>query len=359
MTVGYFAPMPPARTGVADYAEALFHALQRHGSLELAPRRASVNLYHLGNNHLHAAIYRRALSEPGIVVLHDAVLHHFLLGQLARSEYITEFVYNYGEWSRDLAAELWDRRASSASDERYFSHPMLRRICETARAVVVHNPAAARMVQQHAPSTDVVEIPHLHFAVREHSAADVLDARKSLAVPSREPLCGLFGHLRQSKRVRTVVEACGEAGVKLLIAGECTAELAKALEPLFSSSHVIRRGFSNVTQFNLLHHAVDICANLRYPSAGETSGISVRLMAAGKPVILTHSEENSRYPETSCIRVQAGLPERAHLTDLLRWLKRFPSDAAAVGLRARDHILAQHAPDRVAGLYWGLLRAFS
>jgi hypothetical protein len=56
MTVGFYSPMPPARSGIADYAASLLAGLRAHGSVELAPRRCDVALYHLGNNALHAGI---------------------------------------------------------------------------------------------------------------------------------------------------------------------------------------------------------------------------------------------------------------------------------------------------------------
>ncbi|MCS7316202.1 MAG: hypothetical protein NZ554_12070, partial [Bryobacteraceae bacterium] len=159
MKIGFFAPMPPAPTGVAHYGERLLGELRRFAEVELNARRADVFLYHLGNNQLHREIYRRALECPGVVVLHDAVLHHFFLGASERADYIEEFVYNYGEWSRGLAESFWAGRSRSAADPRYFRFPMLRRIAEVSRAVVVHNPAAARMVREHAPQARVVEIP--------------------------------------------------------------------------------------------------------------------------------------------------------------------------------------------------------
>ena len=122
--------MPPARTGVADYAASLLKALRKLGEVEAdAPRGSTeVNLYQVGNNQLHRDIYARALAEPGVVVLHDAVLQHFFLGSLTEQQYIDEFVYNYGEWTRDQAANLWRRRAASGADAEYFRYPMLRRI---------------------------------------------------------------------------------------------------------------------------------------------------------------------------------------------------------------------------------------
>ena len=62
MTVGFYSPLPPARTGVADYAATLLAELRRHACVELAPARSDVALYHLGNNALHAAIYRARKS---------------------------------------------------------------------------------------------------------------------------------------------------------------------------------------------------------------------------------------------------------------------------------------------------------
>ena len=154
MKVGFYSPLPPARTGVADYSAALLRALAPLGEVEVNARQADICLYHLGNNRLHAEIYQRALENPGVVVLHDAVLHHFLLGSLSEREYIAEFTYNYGAWSEDLARDLWRQRAGSAADPRYFRYPLLKRVAERSRAVIVHNPGAARMVAQHAPGAD-------------------------------------------------------------------------------------------------------------------------------------------------------------------------------------------------------------
>ena len=107
MNVGYFSPLPPAKTGVADYAEALLDALRMHGEVRIDDANADVALYHIGNNQLHGAIYDRALAHPGIVVLHDAVLQHFFLGRLKERRYVDEFIFNYGEWTRSLAEDLW------------------------------------------------------------------------------------------------------------------------------------------------------------------------------------------------------------------------------------------------------------
>src|ERR1041385_9111112 len=161
MRVGFFSPLPPAPTGVADYSAELLPLLRGFGTVEVAAEGSDVALYHIGNNNLHRDIYQRALIWPGVVVLHDAVLQHFFLGSLDRDQYMDEFAYNYGQPSRELAGQLWEQRARSGADARYFAYPMLKRIALAARAMIVHNPAAAARVSEHAPQTPVVEIPHL------------------------------------------------------------------------------------------------------------------------------------------------------------------------------------------------------
>ena len=81
---------PNGQSGVAHYAEILYKAI---------PSAMGVSVFHLGNNQLHLPIYQRLISQHDpkrVVILHDAVLHHFMLGALSRDAYIEEFVYNYG-----------------------------------------------------------------------------------------------------------------------------------------------------------------------------------------------------------------------------------------------------------------------
>ena len=362
MTVGFYSPLPPKPTGVADYAAALLDGLRRHGRVEVAPPACDVALYQLGNNGLHGEIYRRALEKPGVVVLHDAVLHHFLLGRLDEAGYVEEFVYNYGEWNRGLARELWRGRASSGTDRRYFDYPMLKRIALRARTVVVHNPAAAAVVRAHAPEAQVAEIPHL-FALPRHlpGGAEILRWRQGAGVEPGAFLFGVFGYLREPKRLVTVMEAFAEVHrtnprTALLVAGEfVSTDLERAVAPLLSAAGVVRRPHLEEREFWLAAGAVDACINLRYPAAGETSGIAIRLMGIGKPVMLTDSPECSRFPEDACLCISTGAAERESLCAHMLLLAGMPEVAAAIGERAAAYVRAHHGVEQVAAQYWRVL----
>lgn len=362
MIVGVFSPLPPARSGVADYSASLLRALAPLGSVKVNARDADIALYHLGNNRLHREIYHEAMARPGVIVLHDAVLHHFFLGYGNEEQYVAEFVYNYGEWSEQLARDLWRRRARSAADPEYFRYPMLRRVVECSLAVIVHNPRAAALVREHVPSADVYEIPHLFEIPRElPPESEVIRWRAAHGIASHALLAGVFGHLRESKRLHAVLRAFHRArrsaDMKLLIAGEFgSSDLARSLEPLIRGhSGIIGTGYLNERDFWLCASAVDACVNLRYPMAGETSGISMRLMGIGKPVIVSAGEETSRFPEAASLRVDSGETEEEMLAQYLVWLARHPDEARAIGHRAAEFIRAQHAPEQVARLYWDVL----
>jgi glycosyltransferase involved in cell wall biosynthesis len=360
LKVGFFSPLPPARTGVADYSAALLRALQKLGKVTVNAGDADIALYHIGNNQLHRDIYQRALDAPGVVVLHDAVLQHFFLGSLTEHDYVAEFIYNYGGWNEDLARELWLHRARSAADPQYFRFPMLRRIAERSLAVVVHNPRAAEMVREHTRDAVIREIPHLREPPPLIADFEVIRTRAELGLRPHTFLFGVFGHLRESKRLPTVLRAfervSGAADIALLVAGDfVSTDLARSLEPLLATAGILRIGHTKESDFWRYAAAVDACINLRYPAAGETSGIAIRLMGMGKPVIVTAACETSAFPESACLRVDSGVAEEGLLADYMVWLASFPDDARAIGRRASAHICEFHAVDRIARLYWQVL----
>jgi glycosyltransferase involved in cell wall biosynthesis len=361
LTAGFFAPLPPAPTGVADYAEALLRALREQGDVKVAAH-ADVDLYHVGNNQLHGAIYDQALAHPGVVVLHDAVLQHFFLGRFTAQQYVDEFIFNYGEWTRSLADDLWTHRARSAADPRYFAWPMLKRIATTARTVIVHNPSAAAIVTRHAPDVRAVEIPHLFVQPNTPSAVDTLRFRADLGLGPRTLLAGVFGHQRESKRLPVVLRALERAwkagaDARLLIAGSfASSDLERSLAGQLTDTRILRAGHLPEADFWRYAAAVDLCINLRYPTAAETSGIAIRLMGIGKPVAFSDGAEIARIPENACLRVETGPAEEEMLADYITWLARDREAAQEIGSRAAAHIAAHHAPETVAQRYWDVLK---
>src|SRR5213595_3577931 len=81
LRVAYFSPMPPERSGIADYSALLLPALRRRLDVGVVargrkrpPRGTDICLYHVGNNpEAHGWIVEALRRTPGVVVLHDFV----------------------------------------------------------------------------------------------------------------------------------------------------------------------------------------------------------------------------------------------------------------------------------------------
>jgi hypothetical protein len=145
--------------------------------------------------------------------------------------------------------------------------------------------------------------------------------------------------------------------VILLVAGQfASTDLERATLPLLRTPGIVRLPHLSDRDFWLAAAAVDACINLKYPAAGETSGIATRFMGIGKPVILTDSRETSRLPEDACIRIPAGAAEAESLYSHMSLLAAQPLLGPVIGARAAAHIAAEHSLAQVGECYWNVLR---
>jgi len=85
--VASYSPLPPERSGIADYSVLLLPALERLVAVDVVrrgrtrPVGADVALYHVGNDpQAHGWIVEALRRRPGVVVLHEFVLHHLVSG---------------------------------------------------------------------------------------------------------------------------------------------------------------------------------------------------------------------------------------------------------------------------------------
>ena len=182
-----FSPLPPSPSGIAAYAEELLPALARHlrpvvvvaRDADIVPPPAGVaevlserryrarpalhalpHLFQLGNSLDHQHVYRAALRIPGIVVLHDLVLHHLVealtLGRGSWAAYEAAVAYSHGAAGRRLARL---RRLGLFSPAQRFLMPLHRQVLDRARGVIVHSRFAAARLQAPA-DLPVRVVPH-------------------------------------------------------------------------------------------------------------------------------------------------------------------------------------------------------
>src|SRR5476649_15609 len=173
MRVAFFSPLPPARSGIADYSEALLQSLKPLLDLEVFsgagqsfdpksfdPKPFDIALYHVGNIAWHGFVYETALRHPGVVVMHESNLHHLMADLTIKrgdwDQYVRECEYNGGAAAREFALRV--RKLEVGPD--YEGVPMTRRLLESARGVVVHSRFMEAQVRAAGFTGPVAVIPH-------------------------------------------------------------------------------------------------------------------------------------------------------------------------------------------------------
>src|SRR5436305_14206887 len=199
MRVAYFSPLPPARSGIDDYSEALIESLRPLVELEVFsgphqtydPARFDTALYHVGNNGYHGFVYETALRHPGVVVMHESNLHHLIADLTIKrgnwDGYIEECAYNGGSDARAFAERV--RKLEVGPD--YEGLPMTRRLLEKARGVIVHSRFMEAEMRAAGFTGPIAAIPHGAWI----PVADRNGYRHKLGLDELTPLVGVFGFL--------------------------------------------------------------------------------------------------------------------------------------------------------------------
>jgi hypothetical protein len=149
------SPLPPSKSGIADYSAALLRHLQELSEVAAFPDPAGfdptsfdIAIYQIGNNPHHAHAYELALKHPGVVVLHEANLHHLVADLTIRrgdwDGYLREAEYEGGAKALERARRV---RALAVGPD-YDGLPMLRRLLERSRAVITHSRYVAGHVRE-------------------------------------------------------------------------------------------------------------------------------------------------------------------------------------------------------------------
>jgi len=98
--------------------------------------------------------------------------------------------------------------------------------------------------------------------------------------------------------------------------------------------------------------------HLRYPTARETSAALLRVMAQGRPVIISAIANQSEIPEGAVRRIDP-VDEEGELARSLDALLRNPAAARSMGERARLFVEDAHSGPRTRQTYERLLKSLA
>ena len=359
--------MPPSKSGIADYSEALVAELSLRADIEVFdsagkpfdPSRFDAALYHIGNNPYHDFVYETALRHPGFVVMHEANLHHLVAHlTIVRDDwdaYIAECSYDGGPAAFEFAHRV--RRLETGPD--YEGVPMTRRLLANSKAVIVHSNFVARLTREQGFTGPVATIPHGAWIPETNRHA----IRHELGLDESTPLIGAFGHLKPYKRIaeslrafRRVVKL--EPRARMILVGEPHPEfhVDQLIRTLGLRENVRLIGFAAIEKFVAYMGACDIILNLRFPTVGETSGSLQRALGLGKAVIVSDVGSFSELPDDICLKVPPGQGEEDLIFEYLNVLVSRPDLARSMGERAKDWVARECNWAAVAERYLDFIR---
>ncbi|HEV2851671.1 MAG TPA: glycosyltransferase family 4 protein [Thermoanaerobaculia bacterium] len=376
MNLDYVSPLPPVRSGIADYSVDLLPHLAGIADLRLirlpglpvdpgierrwpmAPAEETgkdgrLPLYQMGNNRYHAGVLDLAMRLPGVLTLHDVFLHHLLqdvtLGRQEPSsfwEYKDRLTRDHG-WIGEAAALA--KRWNAWGNAPLFSLPAHRSLLRRQRGVLVHSEWAASYLAEEDLGVPVRAVPMGIPLPPEADEAAGRALRERFGLPLDRPVLGSFGFQTPIKRTVSVVKALAAPGledVHLLIVGEAAGvmDLEGEARRAGVADRVHILGFVPFKDFEAAIAAVDLCLNLRYPTAGETSASLLRVLAAGRPALVSDYAQFGDFPPEIALRVPLGDEEPEALAALVRELLAQPGRLRAMGRAAREHVRLRHDP---------------
>jgi glycosyltransferase involved in cell wall biosynthesis len=375
--VAFFSPLKPDRTGVADYAEKLLPLLTNHFDIDvyvekILPSNSPVsrcfkcytrrdyelqtqktpydlNIYQIGNSHFHRYIYPVMVRYPGAVILHDANIHHSRafahLHERNLVNYLDEITWSHGDEGLRIGPAI---AHGYHSPVLYDMFPMLRLIGESAASVLVHNRFAEERIQKHINSDRIFRI---HLPYTDQDVPDYQKVRNDLGIDPDEFVIASFGFLTPEKRLLPALNAFDvfrreHARSRYVLVGECLEnDYGKELRNRAATiPNVHITGYVDDDTFKKWLAASDVSISLRYPTQGESSDVLIRIMGAGKPVIIPAYRQFLEIPSNACIQIPLWPNEAYSVLVALRELIHHTDAIKSIGSCARQYIQENHSP---------------
>ena len=397
MRLAFVSPLPPAETGIADYAVDVLASLSErhaidcfsedgradaerlpetcgvHPASDLSRRHSTrpydVVIYQQGNGPAHDFLYDLLPRIPGLLVLHDLVLHHararmFLESDAVRAytaepasaarrtgaepvlqAYRDEIAYTYPQ----SAARLATVRLASAARLLPYAFPLFRLPVEAASVVGVHNTFMRAAIEAEVPEAKVVQIP-MPVSPLPTSAGRVARLRARYGLDENDFVVGCFGLITPEKQIGVMARAIARLAesrprLRLFLIGGAgsNSHLADLLRDAGIQDRAIVTGRVSHDQLGPHLALPDVFVHLRYPTARETSAALLRLLAQGCPVIMSDLAQNADVPDGAVVRLDPT-DEEGGVARLLWTLERQPQRRRAIGEEARAHTIARHSP---------------
>lgn len=391
--LAYISPLPPERSGIADYSALLLPELSRYYEIDLIAKLPEIDepsltgkfalrsvdwfrqnsgafdrvLYHFGNSHFHEHMFELVAEIPGTVVLHD-----FFLGNI---QAYREFVSGHANrWAR----ALYDSHGYPAVAEHFraqdpdaasFKYPCNFDVLRHAQGVIVHSPHSVQLAKKwigNAFAADWALIPLLR-ALPTAGDDRRAEARAALGLKEGDILVCSFGMLNPTKLNHRLLHAwlasslAGDPRCKLVFVGDNEKGAYGARLELDVAATQGQAGITGWVDKELFHRylsACDIAVQLRTLSRGETSAAVLDAMGHAAATITNANGSMAFLPRDAVWMLPDDFTD-AQLVEALEQLRNSSSMRLGYATTARELIRDAHSPQRCAREYADAIERFA
>lgn len=387
--LAFLSPLPPDKSGIADYSADLIAELIGDYDIDVVAQSAVTDpwvlancrirsidwferngdsfdriIYHIGNSSFHEHMFALLARYPGVVVLHD----FFLSGIVNHLEYIglapnslVQALYDSHGYAALIAEQREGRLAS------IWAYPCNHQVLNDAAGVIVHSRFAQQLAESwYGPDAgkDWVVMPF----PRSLGRPDRQGARKRLGIDDDVTLVCTFGLLGPTKLNDRLLDAwlqtplAQDARCRLVFVGQNDPgpygqALAQAIAQSGCAERITITGFASREMYLDYLSAADLAVQLRGKSRGETSAAIMDCLAYGVPTVINANGSAAELPDTALVKIDDDFTQDM-LRDALTRLYEEPGRARDYSGQARNYLATQHHPYRVGRKYRNAIEQF-
>jgi glycosyltransferase involved in cell wall biosynthesis len=389
--LAYVSPLPPEKSGIADYSAELLPELSRLYEIDVIVDQQEIStpwvkencpsrsvdwfiehasqyervLYQFGNSAFHQHMFELLKVVPGVVVLHD----FFLSGIVAHMD--AQGVIP-GFWAQELYnshgySALYDRFHARDTADVVWKYPCNLSVIQGSLGVIVHSDNSLRLAEQWygGKMEDSVMIPLMRDS---RINANHTDARKALGLKSVDCLVCAFGMLGPTKLNHRLLHAwlksslardktCYLVFVGLNHPGLYGQELLAAIRNSNIKANIHITGWTDLETFRNYLAAADIGVQLRTLSRGETSAAVLDCMNYSLPTIVNANGSMADLEDEAVWKLPDEFTDE-QLVEALEVLRNDEARRHRIGETARIIILRDHEPRSCAEQYGEVIEKF-
>jgi glycosyltransferase involved in cell wall biosynthesis len=389
LRLAFVSPLPPERTGIADFCSELLPALSKHYDIELIVAQDNIApeilacfpnpkniewliqnaskmdrvLYHFGNSPFHSHMFDAIKVVPGVVVLHDLFLSSVI-------KYEEESGVKPAFWAKELYyshgyTALHEYFKSLNRETVKLKYPCSQSVAVESLTIIVHSQHSKSLVGKFYGNSISGKCFVLPLARAIPSQHDKKSARAKLGIKADDFIFCSFGFLDPTKLNDRLLLAWLRSSMSknkschLIFVGENHGgEYGRRLLQIIKENNLSRNvqitGFVSPEQFRDYLSAMDAAVQLRTNSRGETSAAVLDVMASGKPLIINaHGSLAELDSEAVCV-----IPDEFEDAQLAQAMESIYADASKgqrMGKLAREIVATKHSPENCAAEYFKII----